>query len=166
MRLRFDYYTPDDYYEALLARLVQPGCNWLDVGGGRSLFPSNERLARLLSTRCGFLQGVDPDVTLEENPFVQEKFRGVLEDFRGNVTFDLATLRMVAEHVENPRGLATSLSRCVRPGGLVIIYTVNRFSPVPLLTPLVPFSLRYPLKLWLWGTERRDTFPTRTRGDA
>jgi len=162
-RWRFGYFTPDDYYEALLYRLVQPGCKWLDVGCGRGLFPSNERLARLLAERCGFLLGVDPDATLEENPFVHQKLRGVLDDYSGTVTFDLASLRMVAEHVDDPRGLAGALSRCVRRGGLVVIYTVNRFSPVPLLTPLVPFSLRHPLKRWLWRTEKRDTFPTRFR---
>jgi hypothetical protein len=74
--------------------------------------------------------------------------------------FDLVTLRMVAEHVENPPEFARSLARCVASGSQVVVYTVNRFSPVPLITSLVPFKFHNPAKRVLWGTEEKDTFPT------
>lgn len=163
MRRKFSYCTPDDYYEALVDRLVQPGCAWVDIGCGRHIFPSNPRLAKMLSLRCGFLLGADPDQTLEENPFVHERLRGTLEDCNYECRFDLATLRMVAEHVEDPQQLIGSLHRVVRPEGHVVVYTVHRFSPVPLLTSLVPFPLHHPVKRILWRTERKDTFPTRFR---
>jgi 2-polyprenyl-3-methyl-5-hydroxy-6-metoxy-1,4-benzoquinol methylase len=163
MRRRFGYYTPDDYYEALLNRFVRPGCTWLDVGCGRDIFPSNQALARILSRRCGLLVGVDPDATLEKNTFVHEKVRSTLDDYRSEHIFDLVTLRMVAEHVEDPPRMVKSLSRCTRSTGLVVIYTVNRFSPIPLITSLVPFRLHHPVKQVLWRSERRDTFPTSFR---
>ena len=160
MRLRFGYYNPDDHYEALVSRLVEPGCKWIDVGCGRDLFPSNQPLARLLSNRCDHLIGVDPDVTLEENTFVHEKVRTTMDDYDGEHPVDLVTLRMVAEHVQKPPRLVDSLSQCTRKGGLVVIYTVNRFSPVPIITRLVPFSLHHPIKRMLWHSEEKDTFPT------
>jgi Methyltransferase domain len=69
-------------------------------------------------------------------------------------------MRMVAEHVEDPPSLAETLARCLVPGGRVIVYTVNRFSPVPLLTRIVPFRLHHPMKRILWGSQKKDTVPT------
>ena len=159
-RYRFNYYNPDEYYEALLDRLVTPGCSWLDVGCGRDIFPSNPSLAQRLADRAGQLVGIDPDETLQENPFVHEKVQGLLDDYRPDSKFDLITLRMVAEHVENPARLIEALNFCAHSGSIVVIYTVFKYSPIPLLTNLVPFTMRHPIKKWLWSTEEKDTFPT------
>ena len=42
----------------------------------------------------------------------------------------------------------------------MVVYTVNRWSPVPLATSLIPFSLHQPVKRVLWRTDEKDTFPT------
>ena len=34
---------------------------------------------------------------------------------------------------------------------------------MPLLTRLAPMGLRHVVKSWLWGTQPKDTFPTRFR---
>jgi SAM-dependent methyltransferase len=159
-RLRWGYFTPDDHYEALVRRLVKAGSSWLDVGCGRDLFPSNRALARELSGRCAVLVGVDPDATIHENPFVHIKVQGLVQDLDPASRFDLVTMRMVAEHVADPPRLLDALARIVRPGGLVVIYTINRWSPVPLVTAVTPFSWHHPIKRLLWRTEAKDTFPT------
>ncbi|MCC6670230.1 MAG: class I SAM-dependent methyltransferase [Planctomycetes bacterium] len=163
LRWRHGYFTPDEHYEALVGRLVTRGTHWLDVGCGRELFPSNRALARELSARAEELVGLDPDPTLEENPYVHRKVRSAVEDFDGGGRFDLVTLRMVAEHVAEPERTVAALARAARPGGRVVVFTVNARSPVPLLTRLVPFRLRHPIKRFLWRTEAKDTFPTRFR---
>lgn len=163
LRWSFGHFNPDDYYETLVSRLVKPGMKWIDVGCGRDLFPSNRKLARILADRCQLLVGVDPDITLEENPFVHKKIHCNMDDFNADQLYDLVTLRMVAEHVVDPAALARSLSRCVRPGGRVVIYTVYKYSPVPLITNCVPFILHNPFKYFLWRTEQKDTFPTQFR---
>ena len=160
MRRRFGYYSPEDYYEAMVSKLVTTGCSWLDIGCGRMLFPSNPALARVLADRCGLLVGADPDSTIEENPFVHQRVRARMEEFHSEHTFDLVTMRMVAEHVQNPTQFISSLARCTHPGSLLVIYTVNAWSPVPLVTRLVPFALHHPFKVFLWQTEKKDTFPT------
>src|SRR5260370_19235869 len=66
---------------------------------------------------------------------------------------------MGAQHFERPEAAVASLSRLVRPGGAVVVYTVNRWAPVPLATALVPFRLHHAFKRLLWSTEEKDTFP-------
>jgi len=159
-RLRFDYFNPDDHYEAMVRRLVGPTTRWVDVGCGRDLFPSNRALARELADRCALLVGVDPDDTIHENSFVHQKVQGMVADLDPAQRFDLVTLRMVAEHVADPAALIETLAQRVDVGGLVVIYTVNRWSPVPLITAITPFALHNPIKRILWRTEAKDTFPT------
>jgi SAM-dependent methyltransferase len=159
MRRRFDYFTPDEYYEAMVARLVTPGCAWLDVGCGRAPFPDSAALAAVLSARCSRLVGIDLDDAVEQNTAVHERIRTSIEDFDTPQRFDVVTLRMVAEHLRSPRRAVAALSRLTRPAGFVIVYTVNRRSPVALLTSLTPFAIHHPVKRLLWGTEEEDTFP-------
>ena len=159
-RLRFNYFNPDDYYEALVRRMVTDSTRWLEVGCGRDIFPSNRALARQLSDRCALLTGVDPDATIHENAFVHHKVQGMVQDLPADSQFDLVTLRMVAEHVAEHRDLLDTLARMVVSGGYVVVYTINRWSPVPLVTDITPFSWHQPIKRILWRTEAKDTFPT------
>lgn len=163
LRRDYGYHTPDDWYEALVAGLVAPGCHWLDVGCGRELFPNNRELARALSSRCARLVGLDPDPTLQDNPWVHEKVAAGIDAYDGGAAFDVVTMRMVAEHVEDPETCVAHVASALRPGGVAVVYTVFGFSPVPLLTRLAPMSLRHAVKSWLWGTQPKDTFPTRFR---
>jgi SAM-dependent methyltransferase len=160
MRWRFGYSTPDEHYEATVAALVGPQTRWLDVGCGRELLPNNKQLARRLASTAARLVGVDPDVTLEENDYVHEKVRQRFDDYETDERFDLLTLRMVAEHVEQPAAVADTVARLLAPGGRVVIYTVFKYAPVPLITSVVPFSWRHRVKRFLWRTEEKDTFPT------
>jgi len=159
MRRRFGYYTPDDVYEGLLAQLVQEGMAWMDVGGGRDVFPQNPRLARLLASRCRLLVGVDPSDNIADNPYVHQRVKSTIEDYQSDQTFDLATLRMVAEHISRPAAAIAALARLVKPGGRVIVYTVNLWSPVALVSWLVPFSFHHSIKSLLWRTTEKDSFP-------
>jgi 2-polyprenyl-3-methyl-5-hydroxy-6-metoxy-1,4-benzoquinol methylase len=161
-RLRWDnnYFNPDDHYEALVESLVTEETAWMDVGCGRFLFPSNRVLAEQLAARAERLCGIDPDETIHENPFIHEAVQAPVDEFRGNEDFDLVTMRMVAEHIENPTALAKAAASILKPGGLLVIYTVNKFSPVPLITSVAPYRLHNPVKSVLWGTQAKDTFPT------
>src|SRR4051812_19563509 len=99
LRRRFNYYTPEEYYEALVAKLIGSGCLWLDVGCGRDIFPSNRPLAIALVQQCGILVGLDPDDTLDENDLVHRREKSTIQDFRTDIYFDVVTMRMVAEHI-------------------------------------------------------------------
>ena len=163
LRRHWGYYAPDDVYEATVARAVTPGCSWLDVGCGRHMFPANPELAAVLAERCSRLVGVDPDPTIQENQLVHHRVQAPLEDYVTNETFDLVTLRMVVEHVEQPQVFMASLARVVRDRGRVIVYTVHRWSPTAVAAAIVPHALHHPVKAKLWATEEKDTFPVAYR---
>lgn len=158
LRAGFGYFTPDDIYESCVSRLVGRETEWLDVGGGRDLFPDNHTTARILAGRCRRLVGIDPSDNILENPYVHQAVKGTIEEFRPPARFDLATLRMVAEHLVNPRAVVESLARLVKPGGVVIVYTVNKWSLVTALSSVTPLRMHRILKRWLWRSEDRDTF--------
>jgi 2-polyprenyl-3-methyl-5-hydroxy-6-metoxy-1,4-benzoquinol methylase len=158
-RISFGYYTPDEYYEAMVSKLVCTGCTWIDVGGGRDLFPDNRALATELAVRCRCVVAVDPSDTVDENQFVNQRVKKKIEEFTSRETFDLATLRMVAEHIEAPESCLASLAKLVKPKGRVVVYTINKWSPVSLVSWLTPFRVHHPIKHLLWKTEEKDTFP-------
>lgn len=163
LRLRFGYFTPDEVYESTVARVVHDHSSWLDLGCGRNVFPNNPGLARELAARCGCLVGVDPDPTIEENPYVHRRARTTIDDFRSDQAFDVVTLRMVAEHIEHPVATLEALARLTKPGGIVVVYTVNRWSPVSVISRVVPFGLHHAIKYLFWRTEEKDTFPVAYR---
>jgi len=127
-RWRFGYFLPSDFYEAMVNKLLQPGIDWIDIGGGRDLFPENPSLARELVSRSRHVVGVDPSDNIQHNSFVHERAQCLIEDFRTDRRFDLATLRMVVEHVADPLKVAQSLQRLLKSGGLVVIFTVNEMN--------------------------------------
>lgn len=159
-RLRFGYYQPSEYYEALISHLVTSETDWLDVGGGQALFPDSLPLSKLLAERCRRLVGVDPSDNIDANPFLHERVKCPIEAYQTDDRFDLATFRMVAEHISNPSSVVETLSRLLRPGGLVVVFTVNRWSPVTVVSALLPFRLHHPIKRLLWDGDKKDTFPT------
>ncbi len=154
------YFLPADVYEATVANAVVPGCDWLDVGGGSSPFPDNPKLAAELAARAGRFAGVDPSANVFDNPYTREKHQAFIENYHTDRPFDLATLRMVAEHVTDPAAVIGALARLVKPGGRVIVFTVDLWSPITLVSRFVPFDLHHPVKKFLWGGEEKDTFPT------
>jgi 2-polyprenyl-3-methyl-5-hydroxy-6-metoxy-1,4-benzoquinol methylase len=158
-RLKFGYYQPGDIYEALIRKLVTEKTTWIDVGGGRALFPGNAPLSKMLAKHCNKLVAVDPSENVYDNPYAHEKTKSMFEDFQTDEKFDLATFRMVAEHITEPKAVISKLRDLLKPDGIVIIYTINKFSPIPLITYLIPFSYHHKIKNFFWGGEERDTFP-------
>ncbi|HEX3653478.1 MAG TPA: class I SAM-dependent methyltransferase [Rhizomicrobium sp.] len=163
MRAQFGYRTPDDWYEAYLLECVSSDTSWLDVGCGRFLFPSNGRTALLLASRCKLLVGLDPGNNIDDNPYVHERVKAQIEDYRDSRRFDLITLRMVAEHITEPENTLNALARLAKPGGRVVIYTVSKWSPASLAAAATPMAIHHAAKRFLWKTETRDTFPTAYR---
>ena len=161
--LEWGYYTPAEFYEAIVNRLVTPRTRWLDVGGGHDLFPDNTPLAGRLGARAQLIVGVDPSENIHRNRWVHERHQACIEDFDDNRQFDLVTMRMVAEHVTRPERVGQALERLVNPGGHVVVLTVNVYAPVTIVSRLLPFKLHYPVKRYFWGGEEDDTFPTAYR---
>lgn len=162
-RWRFGYFTPDDVYEGLVAEYAKSGMRWIDVGGGRAIFPTNPKLAQMLVQRCEEVVGLDPSDNIDENPFVHRRVRTTIERYQDDRPYDLVTMRMVAEHVADPHAAVAALAALTKPGGKVVVLTVNRWAPVSIASWLVPFRLHHLIKRALWRTEEKDTFPVAYR---
>ena len=163
LRSRFGYHTPDDIYEATVEKLVGAHSAWLDVGGGRDLFPGNEALATNLSQSVRLLVGVDPSHNILQNRFVHQRVKSTVERFQSATQFDLVTLRMVTEHLTDPAAAVAAISRLSAPAGVLVIYTVNRWSAITAISKWTPLRVHRRAKKWLWRTEERDTFPVSYR---
>jgi SAM-dependent methyltransferase len=159
LTMRFGHFTPDDYYESCIESLVSPETDWIDVGGGHAIFPSNPRLARILADRCRRLVAVDPSANVHENPYAHELHKSLLEDFMNREGFSLATMRMVVEHVVQPKAFVSKLGELLRPGGKAVVYTVDRWAPVTAFSAMTPLWFHHAAKRVLWQTDERDTFP-------
>lgn len=158
-RRNFGFYTPSEKYEAILNRLLKPESNWLDLGGGRYLFPENPALAIELSKRCSRVVGIDPSPNIEENQYINERFQGFLDDFKGQRNFDVISLRMVAEHIQEPQSIVSQISKSIKVGGFVVILTVWDYAPITWISRLTPHWVHFPIKKVFWGGEEKDTFP-------
>jgi len=161
LRWHSGYYQPSDYYEAVVNKCVSTASHWLDIGAGSTPFPNNDELARLLSERASRFVGVDPSDNIDSNPFVHESAKCLIEDYKTGKPFDVITLRMVAEHIAEPKSLIHALHRLTRPGSKVIVFTVNLWSPATIASRLLPFAYHFPIKKLFWSAgEEKDTFPT------
>ena len=163
LRRKFDYFTPDEHYEAAVEGIVGNLTEWLDVGGGNTIFPSNPNLSRLLSERCKRLIVVDPSANVLENILAHERHRCLLEDYEGGGGFNLVTARMVVEHVTHPEAFVAKFGELTAPGGMVVIYTVSRWAPMTVLSGLTPTGFHHLIKQVLWRTREEDTFPVAYR---
>jgi SAM-dependent methyltransferase len=160
LRRRFGYTSPDDWYEATLWALINENTAWIDVGCGRDVFPSNSQAAKLLADKCRLLVGIDPSDNIDENAIVHERAKCLIEDYRSDRGYDLISMRMVAEHIAHPAHAAAAIAKLVRPGGRIVIYTVLKWSPAPVVAALTPLAMHVWAKRVLWGSTQRDTFPT------
>ena len=159
IRKNYDYHTPEDYYQASIASILKPGDKWLDIGCGRDIFPNNQRLAKVLTTRAKETVGVDPSPNVLDNEFLDRSYLGFTDSVEEADYYDLVTLRMVAEHVADPEDLVAQIDRVSTHGAHVIVYTIYKWSPVSLITKLTPFWAHHAPKRFFWNTEERDTFP-------
>ena len=162
-RQKAGYFLPAEIYEATVAKHVFDGCAWVDIGGGHDIFPQHPELATRLAARCRVVVAIDPDASVHDNRIATERVQSRFEDYVGEARFHLATFRMVAEHIERPSAVLRTLRTVMLPRAIAIVLTVNRWSPLSVISSAVPFSLHHPIKRLFWGGDERDTFPVQYR---
>ena len=69
---------------------------------------------------------------------------------------------MVAEHITRSRGCSfRRFARLTRPGGRLVIYTINKFSPVSIAAMIIPHRLHHSIKRLLWRDRGAGHLPGR-----
>ena len=106
------------------------------------------------------MTGIDPDPAVHQHRWLHHREECTIEEFQTNRRYDLISMRMVAEHIEDPAATVGKLGGLTREGGRVVVYTVNRWSPVSLLAAATPTRFHVMAKKRIWGVAEEDTFPT------
>ena len=141
-----------ELFSARLTAALDPDKPWLDLGCGHSDFVA-EHAARanpavgVDAVRGCPAPGIFVNARLEHLPF-------------GSGAAGTLSLRFVLEHIESPERLWGECARVLAPGGLLVLITTNRFSPVVALAGCVPRRLKKWLISRVFKVEQDDIFPT------
>jgi SAM-dependent methyltransferase len=127
----------------------------LDLGAGAGIIPFMN-FRGMAKKICG----IDLDPRVVENPFLDE---GKVADANKipypDESFDLIFSDNVMEHLDQPLLIFKEVKRVLKPGGLFLIKTPNKYHYVPTISRLTPHSFhQYVNKLR--GRDEDDTFPT------
>lgn len=137
----------------------------LDLGAGAGIV-SQMNFRGLPAQMCG----VDLDPRVVDNPMLDEgrvaSATGIpYEDNR----FDVVFSDNVLEHLEEPLQVFREVVRVLKPGGVFLFKTPNKYHYMPVIARLTPHVFHQYINR-LRGRAEVDTFPTRyranTRGDV
>ncbi len=124
----------------------------LGAGAGKNSYDLKGRVRSIV--------GVDFDPRVSDNPLLD---RGVAVKPGplpfDDSSFDVVFAIYVLEHVNNPAELVAEIRRVLRPGGIFLALTPNRYHYVSVIASATPTSFHK----WLnkrRGREMEDTFPT------
>lgn len=144
-------------FRDVLEQRLKPSDTVLDYGAGAgSGFPIKVK-GKVLK-----IVGVDPDAAVMSNPYLDEAKilpipSGVIP--YPDATFDVVFAKDVVEHLPDPEQAFKEIHRVLRPGGLFIAKTPNRWGYVAVLSRMTPhwFHVFYNR---LRGVDEHDVFPT------
>ena len=165
-RLYHRYYTGRKFYDTLyrekIREVLRPGDRVLDAGCGRYL-----RLCKELSNVAEMV-GIDLETTLEtDNEKAPFGIRGDLSRLPFcSDAFDVVVSRSVVEHLSHPPAVFREFFRILRPGGIVIMVTPNKYDYVSLIANLTPHWFHQRLVSRIFGVPEGDVFPTFYRANT
>jgi len=112
-------------FDRWVAQSIQPGSTVLNIGAGAD---RSGHLPRIRA-RAGRLVGIDPSERIHDNATVDERHQLTLEQFAPShqSEFDVAFSVFVLEHVADAPGFTAACSTVLRPGGVLMGLTVNRW---------------------------------------
>lgn len=137
-----------------------PNSQVLEIGAGSG---KGMQTKINLRGRVKRVVGIDLDPRVLENSSLDESYQMDVMDIGEKLArkFDVIFSVMVVEHIEDPRRFLDRQLELLTPGGVLIHYTVSRYSPVSMIANWVPEWL----KLWLIqtlgsGRTKKDVFKT------
>jgi SAM-dependent methyltransferase len=122
----------DEFHE-LCRSVIPPNGRILEIGAG----PSN-KTSRFLAT-LGELHGADPDSAVHDNDALVSAV--IISDSRLPVPdehFDACVANYVLEHIADAEGHLREVARVLKPGGVYVFRTPNRFHYVSLIAASTP----------------------------
>lgn len=140
-----------------LCAAIPKGAEILEIGAG----PSN-RTSRFLAT-IGRVHGLDPDEAVKTNDALASA--SILSGDRypfADATFDAAVSNYCIEHIADPATHLAEVSRVLKPGGVYVLRTPNRWHYVSLFSSLTPHWVHDLLanRLRNIGEDGHEPYPT------
>lgn len=145
---------------AVLAELG-PQKDLLDLGAGAGIVAEMN-----FKGKARRVCGVDPDPRVAVNPNLDEGREGVGEKIPyADESFDVVVSDNVLEHLDDPVAVFREVARVMRPGGVFLAKTPNRWHYVAIGASITPheFHRRFNEAR---GRAAVDTFPTRYRANS
>jgi SAM-dependent methyltransferase len=144
-------------FHAMCAAHIPSEAAILEVGAGRS-----NQTSRYLAC-LGRLSGLDVDPAVRSNEYLAEA--RVLETERypfEDASFDACVTNYVLEHVAHPRSHLSEIRRILKPRGVYLFRTPNRYHYVSVVSRLTPhgFHTRVANRLRNLGDQAPNPYPT------
>jgi SAM-dependent methyltransferase len=150
----------DILFRQEIESLITPKYHLMDLGAGSGNNPHMNFRGKVAK-----VVGVDPHPSVAQNPFLDDARieRGGVIPYDDN-SFDIVIAANTLEHVNHPERVFREVNRVLKPGGIFLVKTPNKYHYIPLLSRLTPFSFhRFYNKLR--GLKEDDVFPTRYRAN-
>jgi len=111
---------------------------------------------------AGFVAGIDPEKAVFENPFLDDA--RILELPKAAIpyedeSFDVVFADNVMEHVADPLVTFREIGRVLKPGGVFLAKTPNKWHYMPLIARCTPTWFHKAVNRRR-GRQEHDTFPT------
>ena len=148
-------HDPLTKFLAQMEQEIGPDKTVLDIGAG-----AGELNAYNYRGRVKRVVGVDLDPRVTENPLLDKGVVGSAYELPfADASFDLAFCIYVLEHIDDAQRFVQEVGRVLKPGGVFLCLTPNKFHYVPMIASLTPHSFHEWYNRWR-GRADEDTFPT------
>lgn len=151
----------DSLFRDRIAARLTPESVVLDLGAGAGIVSQMD-----FRGQAARICGVDLDPRVEQNPMLDE---GRVADGESipypDATFDVVFADNVLEHLAEPEKVFGEVARVLKPGGVFLFKTPNKWHYMPLISRMTPHSFHR----WInrkRGRAEEDTFPTLYRANS
>ena len=157
----FETRWDDRLLRAAVLREIGPDKDLLDLGAGAGIVPEMN-----FKGHARRVCGVDPDPRVAANPNLDDGREGIGESIPyADASFDVVVSDNVLEHLDDPVSVFREVRRVLRPGGVFLAKTPNRWHYVALGASITPHSFHRKFNE-ARGRASVDTFPTRYRANS
>lgn len=151
----------DQLFRERILAYLRPDSVILDLGAGGGIV-SQMHFLGLVAQVCG----VDLDPRVVDNPMLNE---GRVAD-AGKIPyedgrFDMVFSDNVLEHLDEPLQVFREVARVLKPGGVFLFKTPNKWHYMPTIARMTPHGFHQYVNR-LRGRAEVDTFPTRYRANT
>jgi SAM-dependent methyltransferase len=151
----------DQQFRRRIVRHLRPSSAVLDLGAGAGIVPQMN-FRGLAAHICG----IDLDPRVLTNPTLDDAQIANADGIPYEPNrFDIVFSDNVLEHLEDPLSVFREVARVLKPGGVFLFKTPNKWHYMPIIARLTPHRFHQYVNS-LRGRAVRDTFATRYRANS